>query len=93
MLTHAEASKPAERLAQVEQELAEKQQDFEKERERVVKTETEVEVLQAQVHHTHCCSIKASKASKASTFLWKQVLSYAARRAAGAGAPPVLLYE
>jgi hypothetical protein len=50
MLTYAEAFKPpAERLAQVEQELAEKQQDFEKERERVVKTETEVEVLQAQV--------------------------------------------
>ena len=34
----------------MEQELAEKQKDFEKERERVVKTETQLEVLQAQVH-------------------------------------------
>ena len=50
MLTYAAASKRAERLAQVEQELAEKQKDFEKERERVVKTETQLEVLQAQVH-------------------------------------------
>ena len=67
MLTYAEASKLAERLAQVEQELAEKQNDFEKERERVVKTETQLEVLQAQVHRKHCCTIKASKGSKAST--------------------------